>query len=326
MSKSSGAACKERALVLTAGLGTRLRPLTYVRAKGAVPVNGEALARRVARWLAANGIRDQIFNLHHHAQSVAASLGDGTDLGVRVRYSWENPVLGSAGGPRHALPLLTDGGMERFLIVNGDTLTDVDLEAMIDAHRRSGAQVTMALIKNPAPEKYGGVLVSDEGYVTGFTRRGTPIESYHFIGVQVVEAGVFGGLEDGVPVESVGKVYPALMNGDPRSVAAFVSDAEFRDIGTPADCLRTSLELAAIEGDRLVAGSSRVDATATVERSALWDDVAVGAGARLVECVVGDGSEIPAGASFERCAIVPAAGREPATGERIEGALLLRSL
>src|SRR5688500_4986481 len=115
------------ALVLTAGLGTRLRPLTYARAKAAVPVNGEPLAGRVARWLAARGIRDQVYNLHHQPSTIAAVLGDGTGLGVRVRYSWELPVLGSAGCPRRALPLLTDDGAERFLIVNGDTLTDVDI-------------------------------------------------------------------------------------------------------------------------------------------------------------------------------------------------------
>ena len=97
-----------RALVLTAGLGTRLRPLTYVRAKGAVPVNGEALARRVVRWLSGQGVRDLVLNLHHLPETIAASVGDGSDLSARVRYSWEQPVLGSAGGPRRALPLLVD--------------------------------------------------------------------------------------------------------------------------------------------------------------------------------------------------------------------------
>ena len=315
-----------RAIVLTAGLGTRLRPLTCIRAKAAVPVNGEPLARRVARWLAANGVRDLIFNLHHHPETVAASLGDGSDLGVRLRYSWEDPVLGSAGGPRHALPLLVDGGVSRFLIVNGDTLTDVDLEAIIAAHARSGALITMALIRNPAPQKYGGVLLSPDGYVSGFTRPGTDAESYHFIGVQVAEARVFTDLEDGVPVESVGAVYPRLMKADPRSIAAYVSDAAFRDIGTPADCLRTSLELASIEGNRLTGRNARIDQTAMIERSTLWDDVTVGAAARLTECIVGDGAQIPAGAVFEGCAIVPADGHVPAAGERLEHGLLVRSL
>lgn len=294
------------ALVLTAGLGTRLRPLTLVRAKAAVPVNGVPLARRVARWLAAHGIRDQVFNLHHQPASITRTLGDGADLGIRVRYSWEREVLGSGGGPRHALPLLTDGGAGRFLIVNGDTLTNVDLEALLALHDRSGAQVTMSLIRNPSPDKYGGVTVDDDGIVTAFTRRGTVKDSYHFIGVQVVEAGVFASLEDDVPAESVAGVYPALMRRSAGSVRAFISDASFSDIGTPADLLHTSLELAAAEGDHFVAGSARVHPSAMVEHTAVWDDVTVGAGARLRECIVADGARVPDGASYERCAIVPA--------------------
>jgi mannose-1-phosphate guanylyltransferase len=315
-----------RALVLTAGLGTRLRPLTYVRAKGAVPVNGEPLARRVSAWLAAGGIRDQIFNLHHHPETIAAVLGDGSDLGVRVRYSWEDPVLGSAGGPRHALPLLVDGGARRFVVVNGDTLTNLDLHAVIAEHERSGARVTMALIRNPAPEKYGGVRVSADGRITAFTLPGAETESYHFIGVQVVDALVFEDLPDGVRAESVGSVYPRLMASDPDSVRAFLADATFRDIGTPADCLRTSIELAAIEGDRLTGNHVRLAPTAVIERSALWDDVTVGDNARVTGCVVADGAVIPAGAAFDRCAIVPAGNHRPLAGERVEHSLLVRPL
>ena len=88
-----------RALLLTAGLGTRLRPLTYARAKPAVPVNGEPLVRRILKWLTGHGIRDVVLNLHHRPETIAAVTGDGADLGIRIRYSWEQPVLGSAGGP-----------------------------------------------------------------------------------------------------------------------------------------------------------------------------------------------------------------------------------
>lgn len=295
------------ALVLTAGLGTRLRPLTYVRAKGAVPVNGEPLSRRVARWLAASGHRDLIFNLHHLPATIASCLGDGADLGVRLRYSWEHPVLGSAGGPRHALPLLTDGGAERFLIVNGDTLTNVDLVALSDVHARSGAQVTMSLIKNTAPEKYGGVLVTD-GYVRGFTRAGSGEESFHFIGVQMAEARAFRGLEDGVVAESVNWLYPRMLAADARSIAAFVSDATFRDIGTPADCLRTSRELADIEGERSTGRNARIDPTATIQRTTLWDDVTVGPRAHLTDCIVADGVHVPEGSVYDRCALVELQG------------------
>lgn len=310
-------------LVLTAGLGTRLRPLTYLRAKAAVPVNGETLARRAVAWLASHGVRDLVLNLHHHPHTIAASVGDGSDLGARVRYSWEQPVLGSAGGPRRALPLVASGH-EPFVIVNGDTLTNVDLDAMQRCHRGCAALVTMALIPNPSPAQYGGVLVDDRGRVSGFTRAGHSGRSYHFVGVQIAEARVFAGLPDGVPWESVNQLYPRLMAETPGCIAAFICECRFQDIGTPADYLRTSVELAAHEGDRLIS-TSRTDiaAAAVVRDTAIWDDVVVGARATLVECIVGDGVRIPAGARYERCAIVPAGNRMPAGRERVEGGLLI---
>jgi NDP-sugar pyrophosphorylase family protein len=310
----------ERALVLTAGLGTRLRPLTLVRAKAAVPVDGEPLACRVIRWLVSRGVTDLVLNLHHRPASITARVGDGADLGARVRYSWENPVLGSAGGPRHALPLLLDGvppsprggyggpGTSRtLLLVNGDTMTDVDLAALRDCHRRTGALVTMALIPNPRPDKYGGVLLDDRGAVSGFTRRGTAQASFHFVGVQAVEPEVFAPLPDGVPAESVNGVYPQLMAERPGSVVGFVSDATFQDIGTPSDLLATSLELASAAGrEGRPAWGARVEVavSARVTRSLLWDDVAIGGGAELHECIVADGVTIADGARYERCAIV----------------------
>ncbi len=322
------------ALLLSAGLGTRLQPLTYLRAKAAVPINGDPLVVRAIRALAGSGVRDLVLNLHHKPASIAALVGDGTELGVRVRYSWEQPVLGSAGGPRHALPLLTDGDDDHFLIANADTLTDVDVSELLSRHRRSGALVTMALIRNPRPDFYGGVLVSSDGWVTGFSPRRSPSNGpiaedahpYHFIGVQVAQARVFQDLEDGVASESVGALYPRLISAQPQAIAAFISSASFLDIGTPRDCLDTSLALAGREGPRLIGSRAAIDPTAELISSTVWDDVRIGARASLRECVVGDGATISAGARFERCAIVPANGREPAAGERLEAGLIVRPL
>lgn len=314
-----------RALILAAGLGTRLRPLTDVRAKAALPVNGEPLVRRIIRWLGGHGIHDLVLNLHHRPATVAAVVGDGSDLHARVRYSWENPVLGSAGGPRHALPLLVDDpddGRARFLVVNGDTLTDLDLPALVRAHEASRAAVTMALIPNPRPDKYGGVKV-DAGRVIGFTRPGTAGASFHFIGVQVAEARVFAALPDGVPAESVGRVYRDLMARDPDAIGAFVCEARFQDIGTPADYLHTSLALAAAEGNRLVGNRSRVADSAELRGTIVWDDVVIGARARLESCIVCDAARVPDGARYSRCAVLPADVRSPSPTERVDGGVLI---
>ena len=297
-----------RVLVLAAGLGTRLHPLTLARAKAAAAVDGEPLVCRTIRWLVAQGFTDLVVNLHHKPETITAVVGDGSALGARVRYSWESPVLGSAGGPRHALPLLLDGAADgTCLVVNGDTLTNVNLAAMVDQHRRSGASITMALIPNPRPDKYGGVRLDAHGAITGFTRRGGTEPSLHFIGPQVIEAEPFMRLEDGVPSESVLGLYPQLMAERLGSVMGFVCDSPFQDIGTPSDLLQTSLELAAADGrpdqPRQGRGTS-VDPSAHVTRSVLWDRVNVGANARLHECVVADDVEIPAGAIYSRSAIV----------------------
>ena len=319
-----------RALVLTAGLGTRLRPLTLARAMAAVPVDGEPLARRVIQWLVSHGIADVVLNLHHLPASITAAVGDGADLGARVRYSWESPILGSAGGPRHALPLLRDSNPQApLLLVNGDTFTSVDLAAFAERHVQTGALVTMALIPNPWPDKYGGVLLDADGRVTGFTRRGSQVPSFHFIGPQAAQPEAFDSLPDGVPAESVMELYPRLMKERPGSVVGYVSDAAFQDIGTPADLLRTSLELAAADGrpERPRWGSRvQVAPTAVVTRSVLWDDVTVEAEALITDCVVADGVTIPPGAVFTRCAIVRAPDADLRPGERRVGELLVAEM
>jgi NDP-sugar pyrophosphorylase family protein len=298
------------ALLLTAGLGTRLRPLSSMRAKPAVPVAGEPLVRRILRWLSAQGVVDAVLNLHHLPETICAVVGDGSDVGVRARYSWEDPVLGSAGGPRRALPLLS---ADRFLVVNGDTLTDLPLIGLIERHERSGALVTLAVVPNAEPDRYGGVLVDDDGAVAGFVGRGGGRPSWHFIGVQVVEASAFAGLPADEPAESITMLYPALIASDPGSVRAVASNASFSDIGTPADYIVTSLAFAraaadqpVVPGSPLVGARCEVASSARLVRTVLWDDVTVDEGASLTECIVADGVRVPAGARWQRKAVVPA--------------------
>jgi NDP-sugar pyrophosphorylase family protein len=271
------------ALVLTAGLATRLRPLSRVRAKAALPVAGAPLVERIIARLARSGIRRLVLNLHHLPHTITSLVGDGSHLDVSVRYSWESPVLGSAGGPRRALPLLD---APRFFIVNGDTLTDVDVAAVEAEHARAGALVTMAVVPNREPDKYGGVLVDAAGVVTGFSRRGSAERSYHFIGVQAAERDAFAAVPPDAPYESVGRLYPDLIRERRGSIRAFVSDAEFLDIGTPADYFDTCLRVAAREGRALP------------HDSVLWDDVTIEPGARLHRSIVADGVRVPSGADW----------------------------
>lgn len=304
------------ALLLTAGVGSRLHPLTLVRAKPAVPLAGVPLITRILRAVAAAGVSRVVLNLHHRPETIARVSGDGGDLGLTLRYSWEQPVLGSAGGPRHALPLL-DG--DPYLLLNGDTLATVDLRALWAHHHAHDALVTMALIPNPEPERFGGVLVDADGWITGFCRRGDPRPNYHFFSAQVVARSVFAGLPDGVPAESVLSVYPRIIADTPRRLRAFICDAPFIEVGAPADYRRVHERLAAEDGvpSSTPGPGAVIDPTARLDRTILWDDVTVGAGVVLERCVVADRVRVPDGLHAAGACLVPwPEGYAPRPGER----------
>ena len=311
------------ALVLTAGLATWLRPLSLVRAKSAVPVAGLTIAERILRSLAAAGVRDAVLNLHHLPDTLTRRIGDGSGLGLRVRYSWESPVLGSAGGPRRALPLL---GSRRFLIVNGDVLTDLDIAALVADHDASGALATLAVVPNDEPGKYDGLAVDAAGRVTGRVMRGSGQPSFHFIGPQVVERDAFATVPPDVPYETVATLYPALIAAHPGAVRAFRCHAEYHDIGTPADYLATSLLIGEREGVAIDVGRrGQISPTARLQHSVLWDDVVVEDGVLLRETIVTDGVRVPADTAWHGVILRIATG-ELAPGERQIGDLAVSNI
>ena len=284
------------ALVLTAGLGTRLRPLSDVRAKPAIPVAGEPMVRRIIAWLARFGVTDLVLNLHHRPETLTAVVGDGADLSVRVRYSWEPRLLGSAGGPRLALPLIA---ADPFLIVNGDTITDVEPAGLCDAHAASDALVTLALVPNREFDRYGGVVMDTDGRVTGFVPRGpSAVGSFHYVGIQIAQPAAFDAIRPGDVARSIGGVYDTLMAARPGSVRGFVCEAQFWDVGTADDYWRTARDFAARSGmaDLGVGRGVRVDPSARVTGSILWDDVQIGADAVIDDCILTDGVHVAAGA------------------------------
>ena len=287
------------ALVLTAGLATRLRPLSLVRAKAALPVGAAPLAARILRDLAAQGVTEAVLNLHHLPASLTSRIGDGAGLGVRVRYSWESPaVLGSAGGIRHALPLM---GASRFLVVNGDTLTNVALGPLLDAHVRSEALVTLAVIPNTMPQRYGGILTNPDGTFLGTVGPGSATPSHHFVGVQVVEAAAFAAMADGVPEESIRTVYPQLVAVNPRAVRVQSCAATFLDIGTPTDYVQTCRALSESHDANFLERGARVQRhpTAHVVDTVAWDAVTIAESATVTRSILTDGVTIPAGTTWD---------------------------
>jgi NDP-sugar pyrophosphorylase family protein len=295
------------AIVLTAGLGTRLRPLTDLLAKPAVPVAGKPLVVRVLEWLRRAGVEDAILNLHHLPETITAVVGDGAHLGMRVRYSWERRILGSAGGPRLALTLLPEDPGP-VLVVNGDTLTDLPLERLLDAHRRTvaaGGFVTMAVVRNTRPDHYNGIRLDADDRVLAFVPKGQAEDSWHFVGVQVIEPEVFSGLTPGEPAETVAGLYRELLVSAPGAVRAWRSDATFLDVGTADDYLDAAFHIDRAEGRRRdviveppFEGDGRpasIHEATTFGQCIVWPGAEIAADVHLSRCVVLPGARVPRG-------------------------------
>jgi len=293
-------------VVLAAGLGTRLQPLTRLLAKPAVPVAGKALIVRVLEWLRREGVRDIVVNLHHLPATVTSLVGDGAHLGLTVRYSWEREILGSAGGPKKALALWP-GYDSPCLIVNGDTLTDFPLAPLLAAHeagRATGALATLAVVRNTRPGHYNGLRLDPEGRVLAFVPKGHTEETWHFIGVQVVEPRVFDPVSPDTPAETVAGIYRDLVARQPGAIRAWRVDAPFIDVGTPDDYLDAVLRVAAGEGNTTGvvlespwtggAHTAVVDPGAALTNCVVWPDAVVEAGAVLDRCVVLSGVTVRA--------------------------------
>ncbi len=311
-------------IVLTAGLGTRLRPLTGLLAKPAVPVAGRPLVVRVLTWLRDAGFGDVVANLHHLPHTVTAAVGDGAHLGLRVRYSWEPVVLGSAGGPARALRLWPgyDGPV---LVVNGDTLTALDLAAVMAAHhanRAEGALVTMAAVPNRRPDHYNGLRLDAGHTVIDVIPRGHREATWHFVGVQVVEASLLRRVSGDEPSETVSGLYRDLMGLESRSIRVHPLEASFLDVGTPADYLEASFALERADGgarQTIVESSglpgavaATVAPNADLRHCVVWPGAVVGPGAVLESSVVLTGAVVPPG-TVAREVVWTAAGPVPLT-------------
>ena len=298
------------ALLLAAGLGSRLDPLTRLVAKPAVPLGSHTIAEHVTGWLARQGIGDIVVNLHHRPSTLTGVLGDGAHLGLSIRYSWEATVLGSAGGPRHALPLMRT---DPFLIVNGDTLCDFDLAPMRKAHLASGADVTMALVPNPAPDRYNGLLMNEDLVVTGVIARGHTLPSWHFVVVQLASHQTFANLGDGVPAETVAGIYRDMIAQSPGRIRGWPVTTSFLDIGTPRDYLA-----AALQQPDAVARTVAIPSTTSVTRCAVWPGVTIGEHVRLEDCIVAGAVHVPDGLEATAAILVPAALVRPTDRARVQ--------
>ena len=326
-------------MILAAGYGTRLWPLTLDRAKPALPFMGRPLVGYVAEYLARFGCDEIIVNLHHRPESVRAALGDGSDFGVRLSYIEEPEILGTSGALDNARAYLEG---DTFVVVNGKIATDIDLGAALETHRRERALATLVLRPNVERERYstveveGHAVVKFGGYPAARADDAATAQTVNdavdaandaaaaplmFTGIQILEPRVFDYIPRGVFSHSVTDVYiPAIVRGE--RIAAHVASGMWHELSTIRRYLGISLSLMKREGrDVQQDETSHIEAGADVRDALLWENAHVEAGARVRRAIIGAGVRIRRGEVIEDAAVVRAAlvGREERPAKALSG-------
>lgn len=299
-------------MILAAGYGTRLWPLTVDRTKPAIPFLGKPLVGYVAEYLGQYGCREVIVNLHHQPDSVRAALGDGSRFGVQLEYVEEETILGTSGAVDNARHLLEG---ETFFVVNGKIVTDINLTAALETHRRTAALATLVLLPNAKRERFSMVETSD-GLVTGFGGMPAAVSAAElddeknvplmFTGIQIFEPRIFDYIPRGVFSHSVIDVFPqAIAQGE--RIAAHVVTGRWYELSTIPRYLEISLALLKDSGRDVWMGENCIVSTAAeVHDAVMWDGVCVEEGARVRRVVLGDGVRVSSGETIENAAVVRA--------------------
>jgi NDP-sugar pyrophosphorylase family protein len=206
-----------RAMILAAGFGTRLRPFTNTVPKALVPVAGRPLIEYSLLFLQSQGVDEVVINLHHLGEKIRAALGDGSAYGLRILYSPEDPILETGGGIKKAQPLLEG---ETFIVLNSDTIIDLDLNAVLAIHRQNQATATLVLRPDPEAARYGVLETDASGRIRRFLGQPAdveePLSPYMFTGLQVLEPRVFDFMPEVKAFSTTRETYPQMLHaGEP---------------------------------------------------------------------------------------------------------------
>ena len=293
-----------RAIILSAGYGTRLWPLTEDRTKPAIPILGKPLVGYVAEYIAAYGFDEIVVNLHHRPESVRKALGDGSRFGVKLHYVEEPQILGTSGALDNTREFFD---RDTFLVVNGKIITDIDLKAALDTHRKTKALATLVLLPNTRRERFS-IVETEDGRVTRFAGMPNANDAgpapLMFTGIHIMEPRILDYVPRGVFSDSVTHVYPqAMANGE--IIAAHVASGKWRELSTLKRYLEISVEmLKEFDMDYVTGAGADITPSASVTDSILWDGVRIGAAARVNRCVLADGVTILDGEVIENAVVV----------------------
>ncbi len=319
-----------RAMVLAAGLGTRLRPITYEMPKPMVPVLNRPVMEHIVRLLAGHGFTETIANLHWFPQLIRAHFGDGSAFGLELTYSPEEQLLGTSGGVRNAADFLGDS----FLVISGDALTDIDLAAMRDFHESHDGVATLATKRVADTSQFGVAITDSDGRIQGFQEKPDPAEALSDLancGIYMFRSEIFDFFPEPGTSAAAGPgdppgfadwamdVFPRLLDGD-VPFYSYEIDAYWNDIGNLEELRQGNLDAlsgaVAVEREGEVVDGFRSGSPAGDEGalagpvllgpgceigddvridgpSVIGDGAAVGAGSRLREVIALPGAEIP---------------------------------
>jgi len=314
-----------KAMILAAGVGSRLDPLTRAIPKPMVPVVNRPVIEHIVCKLKKHGFTDIRINLHYLGDVIQEYLGDGARLGVQISYAQEDKLWGDAGSVKRSQDFFGD---ETFLVIGGDDISDIDLSGVLRLHRERQAAATIALCVVDDPSQFGIVVTEADGRITRFLEKpkgGDVFSNTANTGVYIFEPGVF----DLIPSETFwgfgNNVFPRLL-AEGRAMYGFLSTAYWQDVGslsvyrrTNFDALngRVALDIPLAHGENV-----QIDPTAQIgDPVALGSNVTVGAGAEIGEnTIIGDGcviepnvtlkdtilwagARVSAGTHLERCVV-----------------------
>ncbi len=316
-----------RAMVLAAGLGTRLRPITFDMPKPMVPVLNRPVMEHILRLLARHGFTETIANLHWFPELIEEHFGDGSDCGVSLSYSKEDALLGTSGGVRNVADFLGD----EFLIISGDALTDIDLTAMRDFHQSHDGIATLATKRVTDTSQFGVAITDKEGRISGFQEKPDPSEALSDLancGIYMFrkeifdffpEPGTSKAAKEGDPegfADWAMDVFPRLLEGDVPFYSHEI-DAYWNDIGNLAELRESTVDAltGAVEVEQV---GEIVDGYRSGEpegdEGKLAGPVLLGPGCEIGEdvridgpAVIGDGAKIGAGSRLRDVIVLPGA-------------------
>jgi mannose-1-phosphate guanylyltransferase len=306
-----------KAMILGAGIGSRLDPLTRSLPKPIVPIVGKPVMGHIIDHLRHYGVRQIRINVQYLGHKIVETLGDGSAYGVEISYSHEDKLWGDAGGLKRCEEFFR--GDSDLIVVGGDDLSDMDFGAVIAAHKAKNATATIGVKPVEDPSAFGIAVTDENGFITRFQEKpkpGTAFSNLANTGVYVFKTSIF----DHIPAETFygfgNNVLPELLAAGAPLVAV-PSEAYWEDVGNltiyrkaQRDCLDGAVKVTFPEGERLnencyvVAGASVlgeiseytvvgknaiVEAGAVVKNSILWDGAVIKAGTYLENCVVGSG-------------------------------------